>query len=290
MEDYVTEFEKLYNRTREFKMDLPQPVLAFKLLEYFDLEMKDRQLVFTGVDYSKPTTSFAQISSSLKKSSLKVESACVASDVNYLRNRLARNTSYRGNRGGYRGRDTGTRSRGSFPSNREIPVWERGYGTNASSMSSNSSASSKPLNPDGPDGQPLRCLSCDSVRHSYGNMAKGNIQKACLFTGNTPQETLILMAESANSAVLDSACTSTVAGQEWMDCYIDSLGSHIKDTVKEQPSDTMFKFGGDTVLQSTKKVTFQCIIAGTECEIETDVVSSEIPLLLSKDSMKKAKV
>ena len=312
MEDYVTEFEKLYNRTKKFKMDLPQPVLAFKLLEYSDLEMKDRQLVLTGVDYSKATTLFAQMSSSLKKffgqqaasgkdhdvPDIKVESACVASeDVNYLRNRFGRNTSYRGNRGGYRGRDTGTRGRGSFPSNRGIPVWERGYGTNTSSKSSNSSVSSKPLNPDGPDGQPLRCLSCDSVRHlvkqcphSYENMAKGNVQKACLFTGNKTQETLILMAESANSAVLDSACTSTVAGQAWMDCYIDSLDSHIKDKVKEYPSDTKFKFGGGTVLQSNKKVTFPCIIAGTECEIETDVVSSEIPLLLSKDSMKKAKV
>ena len=312
MEDYVTEFEKLYNRTKKYKMDLPPPVLAFKLLEYSELEMKDRQLVLTGVDYAKATTLFEQMSSSLKKffgqqaasgkdsdvPDIKVESACVTSeDVNYMRNRSGKNISYRGNRGGYRGRDTGNRGRGNFAYNRGPPVWERGYGTNTSSRPVSSNVTSKPLNPEGPDGQPLRCLSCDSVRHlvkqcphSYENMSKGNVEKACLFTGNKPQETLILMSESANSAVLDSACTSTVAGQAWMDCYIDSLDTHIKAKIKEQPSETMFKFGGGTVLQSTKKVTFPCVIAGTECEIQTDVVSSEIPLLLSKDSMKKAKV
>ena len=67
MEDYVIEFEKLYNKTKKFKMELPQPVLAFKLLECSDLEMKDRQLVLTGVDYDKTDTMFKQMSISLKK-------------------------------------------------------------------------------------------------------------------------------------------------------------------------------------------------------------------------------
>ena len=68
MEDYVTEFEKLYNKTKKFKMDLPQPVLAFKLLEYSELEMKDRQLILTGVDYTKVDTLFTQMCTSLKNS------------------------------------------------------------------------------------------------------------------------------------------------------------------------------------------------------------------------------
>ena len=75
-----------------------------------------------------------------------------------------------------------------------------------------------------------------------------------------------------------------------MNCYMDSLDSNVRDKVVEQPSDTLFKFGGGTVLQSTKKVTFPYVIAGTECEIKADVVKSDIPLLLSKDSMKTAKV
>ena len=323
MEDYVTEFEKLYNKTRKFKMDLPQPVLAFKLLEYSELEMKDRQLILTGVDYTKVDTLFTQMCTSLKKffgqqaasgnemvdtSGIKVESACLTSeDVNYARNRWGRNTGYRGNRGGYNGRDNGGRGNftsrtGSGSNYKGNDNWERGnFGTKGrGSFTGKTTATSsvnKPINPDGPDGQPLRCLSCDSVRHlmkqcphSYENLTKPNVENGVLFTGNKPQETLILLAESAYSAVLDSACTSTVAGEAWINCYMDSLDPSIRDKVVEQSSDTLFKFGGGTVLQSTKKVIFPCMIAGTECEIQADVVSSDIPLLLSKDSMKRAKM
>ena len=67
MVDSVTEFEKLYNKTKKFKMDLPQPVLAFKLLEYSELKMKDRQLILTGVDYTKVDTLFTQMCTLLKK-------------------------------------------------------------------------------------------------------------------------------------------------------------------------------------------------------------------------------
>ena len=304
MEDYVIEFEKLYNKTKKFKMELPQPVLAFKLLECSDLEMKDRQLVLTGVDYDKTTTLFKQMSTSLKKffgqqaasskemadvSGIKVESVNMMSeDVNYARNRF---TGFRGNQN-YRGNSVnrGNRGHGHFRGN-----FNRGRGF--SGGYNESLYNPKPVNPDGPDGQPLRCLSCDSIRHlvkqcphSYENMAKQKVEKAVLFTSNKPQETLLLLAESANSAVLDSACTSTVAGETWMNCYMDSLEPVIRDKVVEQSSDTMFKFGGGTVLKSNRKVIFPCSVAGVECEIEADVVESDIPLLLSKDSMKKAKM
>ena len=32
-----------------------------------------------------------------------------------------------------------------------------------------------------------------------------------------------LVFESLNYAVIDSACTSTVFGEEWLQCYMDSL-------------------------------------------------------------------
>ena len=311
MEDYVTEFEKLYNKTKKFKMDLPQPVLAFKLLECSELDMKDRQLVLTGVNYANVADLFKQMSTSLKKffgqqaasskdmidvGSIKVESACLTTEnVNYLRNRSGKNSGYRGNHGGYRGRGNYS-GRPSASNYRGSDNWERSTFSDKP-KGANTNTVNKPINPDGPDGLPIRCLSCDSVRHlmkqcphSYENISKRSVEKAVLFTGNKVQETLILLNESANSAVLDSACTSTVAGETWMNCYMDSLDSNVRDKVVEQPSDTLFKFGGGTILQSTKKVTFPCVIAGTECEIKADVVKSDIPLLLSKDSMKTAKV
>ncbi|CAG2190172.1 unnamed protein product [Mytilus edulis] len=288
MEEYVTEFEKLYNKSKKVKMELPQPVLAFKLLEYSELEMKDRQLVLTSVNYEQVESLFKQMATSLKKffgqqaskdmgDRIKVESACmVDEEVNYSRNRFGRGRGYRGNQSSNRAGDYRPQSNSNYKAK-----------------------FNKSINSNGPDGLPLRCLSCDSIRrlvkqcpHSYENMDKANqgVEKAVLFTGNKSQEALVLLTESANSAILDSACTSTVAGETWMKCYLDSLDSSIREKVVENPSETLFKFGGGTVLQSTKKVTFPCAIAGIECEIQADVVTSDIPLLLSKDSMKKAKM
>ncbi|KAG1685087.1 Acidic leucine-rich nuclear phosphoprotein 32 family member A [Nymphon striatum] len=251
MEDYVMEFEKLYNKTKKFNMELPQAVLAFKLLEYSELEMKDRQLVLTGVNYADVGSLFKQMTTFLKKffgqqanrdmeAGIKVESACMANeDVNYSRNRFGRP---RGG-GGFRGNQFSNRA------NDHKPQSNFNYKPKYN----------KSVNPNGPD-------------------------------GNKSHEALVLLTESANSAVLDSACTSTVAGETLMKCYLDSLDPSIREKIVETPSDTLFKFGGGTVLQSTKKVTIPCAIAGVECEILADVVTSDIPLLLSKDSMKKAKM
>ena len=94
--------------------------------------------------------------------------------------------------------------------------------------------------------------------------------------------------ETLNLAVLDSGCTKTVCGEEWLKCYIDSLGKEEKKKIKEYKSNTEFKFGDGKNVGSEKCVSITCKIAGINVNIETDVVKSEIPLLLSKDSMKKA--
>ena len=70
---------------------------------------------------------------------------------------------------------------------------------------------------------------------------------------------------------------------------MDSLDHSIRDKVVEQSSDKLFKFGGGTVLLSTKKVIFPYMIAAIESEIQADVVTSDIPLLLSKDSISELK-
>ena len=49
-----------------------------------------------------------------------------------------------------------------------------------------------------------------------------------------------------------------------------------------------FKFGNGNKLNSLYKVILPCVIADTEVSIITDVVNSDIPLLLSKDAMKRA--
>ena len=97
--------------------------------------------MLTGVDYTKVEELFKQMSTSLKKffgqqatsskemidvSGIKVESACLATeDVNYFRNRSGRNSGYRGNCEGYRGRGNYS-GRTSINSYRGSDNWERG--------------------------------------------------------------------------------------------------------------------------------------------------------------------
>ena len=100
----------------------------------------------------------------------------------------------------------------------------------------------------------------------------------------------VLVSDSFNCAVLDSACSSTVCGEDWINCYLETLDKEHKKNVKTFKSKTWFKFGDGIKLQSLKKIRIPCEIAGTRCHIDTDVVSSDIPLLLGKPSMKRAQM
>ena len=52
----------------------------------------------------------------------------------------------------------------------------------------------------------------------------------------------------------------------------------------------MFKFGSGNKLASVKRVMLPCIVASFCIDINADIVDADIPLLLSKSAMKKAKV
>ena len=72
--------------------------------------------------------------------------------------------------------------------------------------------------------------------------------------------------------------------------YLDSLSVAEKAQVKFLPGGTFFKFGGETKLCSFEKIVIPCIIAGTTQFITADVIESNIPLLLSKEDMKRFNV
>ena len=95
---------------------------------------------------------------------------------------------------------------------------------------------------------------------------------------------VFLLHETWNSAVLDSACSSNVCGNQWIDDLIDKL--KMKQRVSRGSSVKVFNFGGGERLNSLGTVTFSFILAGKEISITTDVVSSNIPLLLSIKTMK----
>ena len=102
-----------------------------------------------------------------------------------------------------------------------------------------------------------------------------------LFTGNNlgdwKQD-----RDLGNCAILDSACSSTVCGKKWLDGYIDSLDQSDKRNIQQTGSRRMFMFGGGNQLRSDGEFLLPAEIAGKEVRIKTDVVKSDIPLLLSR--------
>ena len=60
--------------------------------------------------------------------------------------------------------------------------------------------------------------------------------------------------------------------------------------MQEKSSDSLFTFGGGVTKKSLKRVILPCYIHGKRSTVETDIVDSEILLLLSRKAMKKGQV
>ena len=69
---------------------------------------------------------------------------------------------------------------------------------------------------------------------------------------------------------------------------MSGLDETLKKQVQVNSSTTGFKFGDCRKVYSTKKVQIPAMVAGKMCKIEADVIAEDIPLLLSKNSLKKA--
>ena len=93
------------------------------------------------------------------------------------------------------------------------------------------------------------------------------------------------VGETLNCAILDSGCSRTVCGQNWLKCFEDSLDEGV--SIKKRSSCATFKFGNGGPVQSLKKVVLPVTIGNDKISLETDVVDTDIPLLLSKAAMKK---
>ena len=314
--EYIAKFDQKYNRLLKLNMTLPSAVLAFKLLKRANITKEERMLVLTGMDFTQKEKLFNQAKNSLKKFlgeggaksvvnsssvAIKLEPAFLADHeealmaAGYVRRNQSRGGSSQGN---WRGGD-GTRHSGYSNS-----VSTKGTTGPSRGAYNNGATNGRPVNPAGGNGKPLLCKSCGSYRHmiaecsdSWENRAprvniteEDNQEEAVLFTGYRKQSINQLGVEARNCAVLDSACSSTVCGQNWMDCYLESLDPCDRAKVKTSKGEKVFKFGGGERLKSKGSYCIPAVLAGNEVSVRADVVDSEIPLLLSMDAMKRAKM
>ena len=99
-----------------------------------------------------------------------------------------------------------------------------------------------------------------------------------------------MISETFGCAVLDTGCTKSCCSQIWLEEYIETLTEEEKAKVTYSSSKRFFRFGDSRLFESKGSVKIPAKICGKKFMINTDIVDAEIPLLLSKDAMKKANV
>ncbi|CAC5413707.1 unnamed protein product [Mytilus coruscus] len=104
-----------------------------------------------------------------------------------------------------------------------------------------------------------------------------------LFTKEQPPVSEIFVLELTCSAIIDTACTRTVCGENWFKQLLERTGD-----ISTMTNSRAFKFGDGKVVNSFMRATIPAQIGSTNCKIETEIVKADIPLLLSKASLKKA--
>ena len=115
---------------------------------------------------------------------------------------------------------------------------------------------------------------------------------SALYTGRDLSQMSNFVAEALGCAVLDTACGSTVCGTEWFDSYVEQISDSDKQKIHlvGESGVNSFKFGAGPVIYSVGTYEIPVVLAGKHVMLKTDVVPTEVPLLLSKSAMKRAGV
>ena len=165
--------------------------------------------------------------------------------------------------------------------------------------------STEAINPKDPRGNYTTCRKCRSIFHWIQDCPHASAEDAVYFSTSTSEDIYIevmqsslphssdqytcLVGETLNHAVIDSGCAKTCCGKEWYESYLESLGEEQVAKIQCSKSSAKFRFGDSEPVASEKKVLLPMTIAERDVLIETEVVPSDVPLLLSKEMMKRSK-
>ena len=326
IQDFIGHFEHMYFKLSSESIEIPDIVKAFSLLVGCNLDMRDRNMIMAGlqeITYDNMRAKIQQvfgnkvgIKDSRNEKQAHEQRNDRSHDVLYTENRhYPRGRGYpRGNssrRGkvyfqganGYEGINPaksprGNRTRGNRGNPRYIRsksgnpfignVQTRCYGCNShehwlSECPDNRDQGNKSMYANGYDDEEED--EEDLVCFVLSDTVKPNVTT---FVGCTGESVLAhsLVDDSKGCGILDSGCTKTVCGERWLQDYMENLTEYEKSLLKEESSPATFTFGDGITVKSKKKLTLPCMIGGIRGRVITDVVHCDIPLLLSKKSMK----
>ncbi len=323
IEEFIADFDITYSEVRKLDTEcsLSQAVLACMLIRRSGITGHELQYVMTDLDLNNPDDLYAQAKKALRK--FKGESVLVNSTVNSSVNDVQHKGLFSDSSGSvaltseaeaevYWTQRGGNSARG----------YRRGQGHRYSKRGSGNPSQGNPqygsfrrrstetkeyegqLNPRNRYGELLKCNYCGSFRHLVASCPENSHRSAgdvnitekqgqeeeiqVLFTGDNSVLLNELTIEAANHVILDSACNKTVCGKDWLDHYIKCLPEDSRCDVVFQTSGQKFKFGGGENLLSLGKYRVPAWLADKKVYIDTEVVDSHIPMLMSLSAMKQA--
>ena len=278
VEDFISDYETVCREAENKGVKDFEVIKAFKLLDASCLEPFERQLVFTGVNFEVAKTKkdlYTQMKNAIKK--------------------------FKGEQSKIIQGSSNERFDAVFLCNNEQVLAAHGYTKAKKKGVSNDNF--RRMNPTNNYGEPYKCHGCGSIYHFIDRCPekKGRRDKSTFKSSGREDFSLVsfdlvkdgmclLLEETENMTVLDSACTATVAGRAWVEGYINGLNLKEMVKLKENLGERMFKFGGGVKKKSIKIVVLPVCLAGKEVTIATDVVDADIPLLISVESMKRAQI
>ena len=98
------------------------------------------------------------------------------------------------------------------------------------------------------------------------------------------------MSETWSAALLDSGSGKTACGNEWFSQYVNNLCEQDQQQIQYSERNHMYRFGGGKNVKATHRAKIMALIGNNHIKNRTDVIENDIPLLLSKLSMKKAEM
>ena len=288
--DFITDFEKEYVLAKSAGCVYSDVLLAFRLLEATKINEMDEKFVLTGIDFpvaKERSNLYEQMKYSLKKFhgrkmvtgegvSLRYDPALIASVTEVL---VAQGWKKPG------------------PGGRRRSNTDPGEG---SVVKRNSSKYKGIKNPLGSDGKPITCFKCSSIYHLADKCPKKR-EVALIATArdneyeyimlvDTEEQLCFMVREAGKKGVIDSACSRTVSGSDYINNFISHLPPYEQSLVKNgSPSKTIYQFGGGERRVSIKRLELPIVIGDLKIKITTEVVEADIPLLIGANSLESSK-
>ena len=292
--EYITEFERLYGKLNSNNMTYPDSILAYKLLINANISEEKQQMCRATMG----TLSLENITKQLKviHDATGIDKTSATSEVVVKEEPVFETENFFGNahRGSWRGnRGSRTNARGAYRGNYGSRNNQRRFTEETEQEQGkhkDNGTTTKKKNPVDRYGRITKCSHCQSIFHWYRDCPDKEEDQIGLFT-NEEQRAYMpqFLQETINCAILDCGCVKTVCGQLWLDLYTETLTDEEKRMITEKKSSTRFRFGmGGPVYTSERKVKFPAVLGKKKVTIETEVIKCELPLLLSKESMKRA--